>query len=316
MRRVVFTPKGGVGKTSIACNLAAISAHKGFRTLMIDLDPQGNATSYLTKKQASDFELSIEDFFKQAVSFTFNKNYQLSELISLSAYPNLDVLPSSQDLDLLTAKLESRQKIYKLKEALKALEQDYDHIYIDTQPCFNFYTRSALIAADRCLVPFDCDKFSCDALFLLLNEISEISDDHNPDLFVEGIVANQFLPRATLPTKLIRMLKQQGLPVLSSYLTTSVKMRESHDTGRPLINLAPKHKLTKNFLDLFEELHFSRFHQNCSDVKENKSKNHHLVSKHVSPNASSSTNGKHEGLSRIEENHTKTEDDHAFDAVL
>ena len=273
MRRVIFTPKGGVGKTSIACNLAAISASKGFKTLVIDLDPQGNSTSYLSGKLSSDFEYSIEDFFKQVVSFSFNQLDLVSDLTYETPFENLYILPSSLDLDLLTAKLESRQKIYKLKEAIDELSQVYEHIYVDTQPCFNFYTRSALIAVERCLVPFDCDKFSCDALFHLLSEIKEISEDHNGQLSIEGIVANQFLPRAALPIKTIETLKSQGLPVLPTYISTSVKMRESHDQSKPLIFLAPNHKLTKNFLDLFELLNPS---VDQSSTSKSSDENHHL----------------------------------------
>ncbi|MRT18660.1 ParA family protein, partial [Vitellibacter sp. q18] len=90
----------------------------------------------------------------------------------------------------------------------------FDRIYIDTAPALNFYTRSALIAAQRCLIPFDCDDFSRQALYSILGEIQDLQEDHNKDLKVEGIVANQFQPRANLPTQIIESMKEEGLPVL------------------------------------------------------------------------------------------------------
>lgn len=111
---------------------------------------------------------------------------------------------------------------------LDELDEDYDRIYLDTPPALNFYTVSALIAADRCLIPFDCDSFSRQALYGLLQEIEELRDDHNEDLQVEGIVVNQFQPRASLPQQLLDELVAEELPVLPVYLMSSVKMRESH----------------------------------------------------------------------------------------
>ena len=115
----------------------------------------------------------------------------------------LDVMPAHADLDALHGKLESRYKIYKLRDALVELEATYDAIYIDTPPALNFYTRSALIAVERCLIPFDCDDFSRRALYTLLDNVKEIQQDHNDALEVEGIVINQFQPRASLPAKLL-----------------------------------------------------------------------------------------------------------------
>ncbi|PXB79290.1 cobalamin biosynthesis protein CobQ, partial [Pseudomonas aeruginosa] len=109
---------------------------------------------------------------------------------------------------------------------------------------------SALIAADRCLIPFDCDSFSRQALYGLLQEIEELRDDHNEDLQVEGIVVNQFQPRASLPQQLLDELVAEELPVLPVYLMSSVKMRESHQACTPLIFLEPRHKLTQQFVEL------------------------------------------------------------------
>ena len=131
--------------------------------------------------------------------------------------------PSHPSLDELHAKLESRYKIYKLRDALDELAEQYDRIYIDTPPALNFYTRSALIAAQGCLIPFDCDDFSRKALYNLLDNVQEIQADHNEGLQVSGIVVNQFQPRAKLPQQLVQELIDEGLPVLQPYLSASIK---------------------------------------------------------------------------------------------
>ncbi len=158
--------------------------------------------------------------------------------------------PPSPELADLQPKLESKHKINKLRKLLDELDEDYDRIYLDTPPALNFYTVSALIAADRCLIPFDCDSFSRQALYGLLQEIEELRDDHNEDLQVEGIVVNQFQPRASLPQQLLDELVAEELPVLPVYLMSSVKMRESHQACTPLIFLEPRHKLTQQFVEL------------------------------------------------------------------
>jgi len=253
MRRVVFNQKGGVGKSTIVCNLAAINASEGMRTLVIDLDAQGNSSQYLLGEQARDLKPGVADFFETALSYSFRPT-PASTFIHPTPFENLDVMPSHPDLDALHGKLESRYKIYKLRDALKELEDEYDAIYIDTPPALNFYTRSALIAVERCLIPFDCDDFSRRALYTLLDNVKEIQQDHNAALEVEGIVINQFQPRASLPVQLVEELVNEGLPVLASRLSSSVKIRESHQYAKPMIHLDPRHKLAQEFVALHREL--------------------------------------------------------------
>jgi chromosome partitioning protein len=166
----------------------------------------------------------------------------------------LFVLPSSPELDFMERKLETRHKIYKLREALKSLSQTFDRIYIDTAPALNFYTRSALIASDSCLIPFDCDDFSRQALYNIMGEIQDLQEDHNQDLKIEGIIVNQYQAQASLPRQLILELLDEGLPVLPVRLSSSIKMKESHQEHQPLIYMAPKHKLTQQFVDLHKVL--------------------------------------------------------------
>ena len=253
MRRVVFNQKGGVGKSTIACNLAAISAQKGKRTLVVDLDPQGNSTQYLLGASNGQLEITLADFFEQSLTFRLEPRKTV-EFAAVTPFERLSVLPSHPRLEELQGKLESRYKIYKLREALDEVAADFDQVFIDTPPALNFFTRSALIAANACLIPFDCDEFSRHALYALLANAEEIRADHNRELEVEGIVVNQYQPRANLPQKVVQALIDEGLPVLQPFLSASVKIKESHELARPMIHLDPRHKLTQEFVALYENL--------------------------------------------------------------
>jgi chromosome partitioning protein len=253
MPLVVFNQKGGVGKSTITCNLAAISASQGLNTLVIDLDPQGNSSSYLLGDSARNDQPNVAGFFEHSLSYSFRPVLP-TEFIVPTPHENLHVMPSSPALSELQTKLESRQKIYKLREALQKLGETYDRIYIDTPPALNFFTRSALIGASGCLIPFDCDEFSRKALYTLMDNVQEIRADHNPDLVVKGIVVNQFQPRANLPQRMVNELIEEGLPVLTPYLSSSVRIRESHEQSLPMIYLDPNHKLTLALVELHDAL--------------------------------------------------------------
>ena len=233
MRRVIFNQKGGVGKSTIACNLAALSAAAGQKTLLVDL------------------ELTLVDYYQETLSFSFFPK-RVEAYITSTPFDDLALLPSHEELGELMYRLESRYKIRKLKDALDQLD-GYDAVYIDTPPAFNFFTLSALIAADRCLIPFDCDDFSRRALYQLLERVHELQQDHNQALEVEGIVVNHFQQRANLPKALVSAMIEEGLPILDTYLSHSVKIRESHQKATPLVNLAPNHKVAQEFQALFKE---------------------------------------------------------------
>lgn len=255
MIRVIFNQKGGVGKSSITVNLAAIAAAQGKRTLLLDLDPQCNTSQYILGDffDREQHDTSISKFFNDCLKFKIMEK-DPSDYVYTTDYENLYIIPASEELYELQGKLEAKHKIYKLRDALKTLNSQFDEIYIDTPPAFNFFTLSALIGADSVLIPFDCDDFSRRALYSLMDNIEETKGDHNPDLKLEGIVVNQFMPQAKLPAQVVSELEAEGLPILNTKISSSVKMRESHSEGKPLIHMAASHKLTKQFLALYAEL--------------------------------------------------------------
>jgi chromosome partitioning protein len=254
MRRVVFNQKGGVGKTTLVCNLAAIGAAQGRRTLIVDLDPQANCSHYLLGQAAES--PGVTGFFEQQLSFRLSPQAP-KQFVQTTAWNHLDLLASDATLDDLESKLESRYKMFKLREALDELQPHYDDIWLDTPPKLGFFARTGLIAAERCLIPFDCDAFSRRALYGLQSVLQEIRTDHNPQLRLEGVIVNQYQPRARLPRQLVEELRSEGLPILEPFLSASVRIRESHQQAQPLVQLCPQHKLTQQFQALYQHLQTS-----------------------------------------------------------
>ena len=201
---------------------------------------------------AGEIDCTMVDFFRECLSFTvFPKG--LGCCTQSTPHDGLDILPAHEHLSTLIAHLDSRYKIRKLKEGLDALDA-YEAVFIDTPPAFNFYTLSALIAAQKCLIPFDCDDFSRRALYRLIQQVVEIQQDHNRELTVEGIVVNNFQARAKLPRSMVADLIGEGLPVLKSYLSHSVKIKESHQKAVPIVKMAPNHKVSLEYRALYGEL--------------------------------------------------------------
>ncbi len=252
MIRVVFNRKGGVGKSSITCNLAAVAASQGKKALVVDLDPQANSTSYLGHDGKDDV-VGIAEFLESTIAYKY-RDFSPDDFVRPTDFENLFLVSSNVSLVDLEQKLESRHKIYKLREFLHSLNEDYDEIFVDTPPALDFFSLSALIAADRVLIPFDCDAFSRDALIDLMMVLEEIREDHNNSLEVEGVIINQFQARAKLPQAAVDELSKTGLPVVKPYISSSVKMKESHACKKPLIHMAPSHKLSLEFVDLFSGL--------------------------------------------------------------
>ena len=259
MKRVIFNKKGGVGKTSISCNLGAAFAKLRKKVLIVDLDPQANSSQYLLGREYENLERTIADFFSSTLNTTLGLKIfkdSLTDLVQSTPFDGLAILPASIELADLQQKLESRYKIFKLCQALDELCQTrhFDEIIIDTAPALNFYTMSAFIAAERVLIPFDCDAFSAKALFQVMGLVEEVAADHRPGLIVEGVVINHFQAQAKLPLETVNALIGEGIKVIHPYLTSSVMMKESHEKSTPLVYLKPQHKLAQEYVDLAKNL--------------------------------------------------------------
>ena len=252
MKRVVFNRKGGVGKSTIVCNLAAIAATTGKKVLVVDLDPQANTTSYLGH-DGKDNVVGIAEFMESTISRNY-REFTSEDYIRKTRFENLSLISASNSLVDLESKLEAKHKIYKLRDFLNNLHEDFDEIYIDTPPALNFFTLSALIAADRCVLPYDCDVFARDAMMDLTDELDEIIEDHNPELVIEGVIVNQFMARARLPQQAVDELSKANYKVIKPFISSSIKVKESHAQKMPLIYLAPKHKVTQEFSELYKTL--------------------------------------------------------------
>ena len=157
--RVVFNQKGGVGKSTITANLAAVAATQGRRVLVLDLDPQGNLSHYLLGGQPLPAASTLYEFFDQILNFSL-RSRPTSAFVVPTPLANVSLMAAHPLLGELGSKLESRYKMYKLRDTLKELENDFDEIWLDTPPALNFFSRSALIACQRVLIPFDCDEFA------------------------------------------------------------------------------------------------------------------------------------------------------------
>ncbi len=260
MKRVVFNRKGGVGKSTITCNLAAIAASEGKNVLVVDLDPQANTTSYLGH-DGKDNVVGIAEFMESTITRNY-RNFTSEDYIRKTAFDGLSLISASYSLVDLEAKLEAKHKIYKLRDFLDNLHEDFDEIYIDTPPALNFFTLSALIAADRCLLPYDCDVFARDAMVDLMDELEEIIEDHNPELEIEGVVVNQFQARAKLPQQAVDELKKAKFKLLKPFISSSVKVKESHAQHTPLVFLDARHKITQEFIELYAALNKKRRRKN------------------------------------------------------
>lgn len=255
MRWVIYNQKGGVGKTSISVNLAAIFGDLGYKTLLIDLDSQANSSYYLLGDRLDECEFTLTDFFESTLLFSVT-GFNSKKIITETDLENLWIIPSDPSLRDIEAKLETKFKINRLKKLLDEIQQThgFDIIIMDTPPALNFYTASALVATDKVIIPTDTALFSAQAVERVIESVFEFKEDHNPQLEVEGILLNQYNPNQKASQNIEKLFADKGLEVLNTKIPTSTKIKESYISNKPIIYSSRAHVLAKSLDALAEEI--------------------------------------------------------------
>ena len=243
----VANQKGGVGKTTTAVNLAAGLAKIGQRVLMIDLDPQGNATmgSGVDKRA---LELSVYDVLLE--------NASVKEAAVRSEAVGYDVLGANRELsgaEIELVTLERRNE--RLKGALRAADADYDFVLVDCPPSLSMLTLNGLCAAHGVVVPMQCEYFALEGLTDLVNTIKQVHANMNPDLQIIGLLRVMFDPRITLQQQVSDQLKEHfGDKVFDTVIPRNVRLAEAPSYGVPGVVFDPGAKGSKAFIDFAHEM--------------------------------------------------------------
>lgn len=221
----IANQKGGVGKTTTTVNISASMAATKRKVLMVDLDPQGNATSgagLAKEEHASLYEVMVE-------------NTPITEVITPSENAGYDVLPGNADLTAVEVRLMDQfMRETKLREQLKLVSEQYDFIFIDCPPSLNLLTVNALAAADSVIVPMQCEYFALEGLTALMGTIEQLADVVNPRLKIEGILRTMYDPRNRLSQDVSEQLKAHfGEQVYRTVIPRNVRLAEAPSHGLP-----------------------------------------------------------------------------------
>ncbi|MFZ2652157.1 MAG: ParA family protein [Burkholderiaceae bacterium] len=243
----VANQKGGVGKTTTTVNLAAGLAKLGKRVLVVDLDPQGNATmgSGVDKRA---LELSVYDVLLE--------NASVAEVRQRSAVVGYDVVGANRELagaEVELVALDRRDR--RLKQALAMVAGEYDFILIDCPPSLNLLTLNGLCSAHGVVVPMQCEYFALEGLSDLVNTIKQVHANLNPQLQLIGLLRVMFDPRITLQQQVSDQLKQHfGEKVFDTVIPRNVRLAEAPSYGLPGVVFDPASKGAQSFLDFAQEM--------------------------------------------------------------
>ena len=242
----VANQKGGVGKTTTSVNLSAAFAEMGKKVLLIDCDPQGNATSGLGIEK-DGLELSIYD--------ALIIDTPMAEIILQTQF-GLDMVPSVMDLagaEVELVNLDDKQ--YRLKKAVELIKDKYDYILIDCPPSLGHVTLNALTAADSVLLPLQCEFYALEGLSQLLSTVQLVQEQLNGDLRIEGLVLTMYDSRTNLAEQVVEEVKTHFPDmVYATKIPRNVRLSEAPSFGKPIFAYASSSKGAQAYMSLAEEV--------------------------------------------------------------